>query len=725
MGHSTENTSKLLKRFEPTELVLHWANAVPFVTLLCTGGLIIAYRFLHYDASLFNLLRVVHKTTGIIWPLALASSFIFFGPRLNFGNLRQIFSLGVQDIKWMIVAFRSLYHPELQPPPAAKFNTGQKINSILVVVYAVLFPASGLVMWFYGTVLISWYFHAALFFMAATSVGGHLYLSFLNPSTRVGLGGIFHGWVPDYYIIHHHSLTLAPAEQQEFQKDSHALGGSFMKMEIIILILTFVLGFAGLKIFNAARRASLARGFDALIAPNDLSKAHQIKEIDKCDKCHALTGEIKDENCLKCHKIIQQRKEGAIGYHGKNKGPCRKCHKEHPGVVGKIIKLDQEKFDHNLADFKLEGKHREVKCDKCHRRWSTGEDHGFYIGIKHDACTDCHKDPHRSELGDKCNTCHTVAGWKGRELRFDHDRDSKFRLEGKHRNLKCVECHHPRPKDAALATALFKNLRYDQCADCHKVSHKAEIPDDKCKTCHNMISWKGKDLLFDHDRDSKFKLEGKHKTVKCVECHQPRPKGAALATALFKNLKHDLCKDCHKDPHKSELGDKCKSCHTMNAWKGKDLVFDHERDSKFHLEGKHKTVKCVECHQPRPKGAALSTAEFKNLKHDLCKDCHKDPHKSELGDKCKSCHTMNGWKGKDLIFDHDRDSKYKLEGKHKTVKCVECHQPRPKDAALSTAEFKNLKHDNCKDCHKDPHKGALGSSCTYCHNYLTWEKKKS
>ena len=567
-----------IKRFEFSEIVLHWANAVPFLILLTTGALMMFSRFSHIDASILGVIKDIHKITGVTWVVLLTCAFLFTGLRLNLSNLGQILSWSADDLRWLVTAFRSIYNKNVKVPDSWKFNTGQKINSIWVVLYYIGFPVTGFIMYFHGSILLAWYLHASLFFTAISTVTGHLYLGFVNPSTRVGLGGIFHGWVPRYYVEHHHALTLRDAKKAKEDAGGgpdykNLLGGSFMKAEIVILILAIIFGIAGFKVFYEGKRASLKRGLNSIIVPDELSPAHRLKEINRCTDCHDYTGELKDEKCFRCHKKIKERMEKKIGYHGNRKDHCRKCHREHPGILGKIIKLDQKKFDHNLALYKLEGKHAQVKCDGCHKKRtrtnveddSTG---GYYIGVKFEFCTDCHKDPHKNELGEKCKTCHTLQGWKGKDVVFDHDRDSKYHLEGKHKTVKCVECHVPRPKDAALATALFKNLKYKLCTDCHKDPHRNELG-EKCKTCHTLQGWKGKDVKFDHDKDSKYKLEGKHKDVKCAKCHKPKSENAALATALFKNLKYKLCTDCHKDPHKNKLGSACEYCHNLQGWEKK------------------------------------------------------------------------------------------------------------------------------------------------------------
>jgi hypothetical protein len=60
------------------------------------------------------------------------------------------------------------------------------------------------------------------------------------------------------------------------------------------------------------------------------------------------------------------------------------------------------------------------------------------VPIAHDACTDCHTDPHLADLGTTCTGCHGAADW--RVSRFDHDL-ARFHLEGVHTDLACAACH--------------------------------------------------------------------------------------------------------------------------------------------------------------------------------------------------------------------------------------------------------------------------------------------
>jgi hypothetical protein len=51
-----------------------------------------------------------------------------------------------------------------------------------------------------------------------------------------------------------------------------------------------------------------------------------------------------------------------------------------------------------------------------------------YTEIKFSLRSDCRKDPHQSQLGANCESCYSLLGWRGKELRFDHDKDTKFAL---------------------------------------------------------------------------------------------------------------------------------------------------------------------------------------------------------------------------------------------------------------------------------------------------------
>jgi hypothetical protein len=250
---------------------------------------------------------------------------------------------------------------------------------------------------------------------------------------------------------------------------------------------------------------------------------------------------------------------------------------------------------------------------------------------------------------------------------------------------------------------MYKEAPKD-CFGCHQKDdkHKTNLGKE-CADCHNAQDWKTTEGRFKHDK-TKFQLRNAHAapTVKCVACHKD--------LTSYRNTPL-LCISCHKkdDKHETQLGDKCESCHNDKAWKG--TTFNHGK-SRFPLTGRHIIAECKKCHE---------TLRYKDAPRD-CYSCHKkeDKHKQIFGVKCESCHNTRAWTT--WSFNHDTQTKYRLESSHIKVACESCHKqvaPSGKDAApLGSA---------CVSCHRkdDTHNGGFGPRCDQCHQVESWKKVKT
>jgi hypothetical protein len=278
---------------------------------------------------------------------------------------------------------------------------------------------------------------------------------------------------------------------------------------------------------------------------------------------------------------------------------CGDCHSERDWKVGR--------FDHAKTRFPLLGKHNAIKCESCHKS-----------PVFKDApstCIGCHRkdDKHKGALGEPCGNCHTERNWK--EIKFDHAK-TKFPLLQSHARVKCEACH--RDPDYARTPK--------DCYGCHKKDDKHEGQvGTKCESCHDAGSWKK--AQFDHAR-SRFPLLGGHLVVPCKKCH---------ATPRYKDAKSD-CLACHDkdDVHKRRLGPSCESCHNARSWKSWD--FNHDRQTKFALDGAHRKIDCYACHRERvQKRATLPSS---------CVSCHaaEDVHDGGFGKQCERCHVTSSFK---------------------------------------------------------------------------------
>lgn len=504
----------------------------------------------------------------------------------------------------------------------------------------------------------------------------------------------------------------------------------------------------------------------AQIAPGPLSKAHAgLKGLLNCTSCHGLLR--RGLKCLGCHDEINRRVKANLGYHARayksSGGNCAQCHEEHRGPEFVFVPLDRENFNHgDQTGFTLAGKHREQKCESCHNETNMDVAMRSEIKLKdlnrsflglHRECTSCHNDPHQQQLGDDCLKCHTVKVWSPASG-FNHS-STALPLTGRHRQVPCERCHpgiavdrtsgvqvrKPLLKDSSDKRLLFKGLSFSDCGSCHTDPHHGAFKElnlkGGCEACHTTAGWKnnrpGED--FNHTL-TKFRLIGKHSDLSCNTCHKNSNFRIPIA--------HDLCGDCHEDPHKGEYysqpdGLDCSACHSPMSFKPSLFNTESHMKSAFPLEGKHATLPCSECHRHEGR---QSPQAFDKL---LCSECHADPHAGEFAsdpydNKCDLCHTAEGFETTTFTPQRHMQTRFPLAGIHAQLACDKCHEPFPgnsdnsskipgtfleisaPDAANSSiaAGAKQRYHfvsSDCDTCHSDPHgiRPQAGLPCRTCH----------
>jgi hypothetical protein len=288
----------------------------------------------------------------------------------------------------------------------------------------------------------------------------------------------------------------------------------------------------------------------------------------------------------------------------------------------------------------------------------------------------------------------------------------------------CTDCHVGNTKD----------LSNDKCLNCHDHTNlrdriaagkgfhaSAKVKGKECKTCHvehkgkqfDIMGWKTvtseKDHSdFDHEQTG-WKLNGKHASTKCADCHKVKDK---QGLQVFMGTDR-LCGSagCHaKDqPHKFEASERdkllCERCHNESVWKPaknpSQQKFDHNdrKDAKMPLLGSHVDVACEKCH---PK----SVFHLPFPQPDNCgnQGCHQSPHAGLLFGirPCEWCHSPSFKTLKEQNFDHTEKTKFDLgpghdPKKNPKIKCYDCHTKALGEAKPNGA---------CEICHaKDSHHG--------------------
>ena len=471
---------------------------------------------------------------------------------------------------------------------------------------------------------------------------------------------------------------------------------------------------------NRTRMLWQADGLQAVL-PGDLclnhAKAVQDPAADGCLSCHAYFSPLSSDACLSCHKTVARFNQEKLGYHGTLGNDCVACHPDHRGTNADIRGLDRERFSHDLARYRLEGKHATVACKECHL-WSAAPEHSRslrYLDLPYAACTDCHANPHRETTYDSCKGCHVPDGWQDPHLRFVHDRDSRYPLKGKHAAVACVKCHprhEPGPEGRLLLTGVGQT-----CVDCHSDPHRSK-GSSACARCHTVDGWRSPHLVYAEDPHKRYPLTGAHAPAACKKCHKPSEDEKGKISFTLSGF-DTRCVDCHANPHQTATAHDCQRCHTTKSWRTPDILFVHDRDSTYHLLGKHATTACDKCHRPAKPPETRPPFLLKQI-GEKCVDCHKDPHRQQFKESCETCHSEKGWKGEFVVDSHLGDDAYLLAGQHAKVTCLKCHPPAAGETTLAASRMAKTP-TTCVACHPDPHRGELSTECQACHNEHGWK----
>jgi hypothetical protein len=419
---------------------------------------------------------------------------------------------------------------------------------------------------------------------------------------------------------------------------------------------------------------------ERFVMPGPVVEAHAEHE-QVCVRCHVrFQRESQRMLCLDCHVEIADDLVTGTGFHSLSPAvgdtECATCHTDHEGRGADILGLDEASFDHELTDFPLRGEHAQRVCVDCHAADAT-----FHAAETE--CYSCHMedDPHRGNLGEACADCHSETAWT--DVTFDHDSVTGYPLTGAHAATTCVSCHVEQRYESTP----------DTCIGCHRDDDThLGTNGPTCQDCHSTQNWQ--DVLFDHFVRSGFALDGAHSDLTCESCHEGNKLEQQPPTA---------CYGCHQedDTHDGVNGTVCNDCHRVTEWL--DVTFDHARDADFALNGAHAELECASCHL-EPVAAALPATG--------CFGCHAedDPHESQLGEQCATCHSEIAWT-QSLRFDHDL-TRFPLLGRHAETVCEDCHASH---AYLDAPE-------QCIDCHRedDAHERRLGQDCGLCHNPNDW-----
>jgi len=256
-----------------------------------------------------------------------------------------------------------------------------------------------------------------------------------------------------------------------------------------------------------------------------------------CLQCH-FSGENHDvinpgitltaENrCLACHEDKHKNEFGA---------KCNDCHNY-------TNWKEVNSFDHNSTKFKLQGKHENTECLKCHKPEKTKS-------LEFDFCGRCHEDRHANQFNKyentlDCGACHNENNWTPSYYSIETHQTSNFKLEGAHLAVPCFKCHQPSSEYDNTVQYIFQDLKCQTChTDIHYSQFEEKVNNSDCTSCHSVEQWKI--INFDHSNTT-FPLDGEHLKVECKKCHFPEMifvNNSFESFVRYKPINHG-CSDCH------------------------------------------------------------------------------------------------------------------------------------------------------------------------------------
>ncbi len=265
----------------------------------------------------------------------------------------------------------------------------------------------------------------------------------------------------------------------------------------------------------------------------------------------------------------------------------------------------------------------------------------------------------------------------------------------------CAVCHHYTPEGAAHPACRTCHEAGDMHEDMHKPGLKGAYH-RQCLGCHR---------------------EWSHET-KCGVCHEPRPEGAATASAEHASkddiigVEHPPIPEPDEHFYQTRFGED----------EGSVVLFAHKRHTQqydLRCVDCHLGDGCVRCHESGNRAAAAALASKEP--HETCSGCH------DTDDDCSSCHREPGQE-MPKAFNH-ASTGFSLAPHHRKLSCRTCHDSVPYQArsgecsgchrdwgngkvdhsVLAGLKLDEIHSDiDCETCHMD-NKFAAPPSCEACH----------
>jgi len=191
----------------------HWVHASTYIPLAITGFIIFAPWFQHLtQGSAGATFSGLHRGFAIVLGL-MPVIYALVEPRRLIMHLRENFTFTREDVGWLKAAIPYyVLGQHVDMPPQPRFNTGERLNAVAIIIGTGSFGVTGFLMWFGRGHIPPVLFQLAVLVHDLTAIITfamfivHFFLAVVHPLMWQSLVSMRYGVISESYAREHHAM---------------------------------------------------------------------------------------------------------------------------------------------------------------------------------------------------------------------------------------------------------------------------------------------------------------------------------------------------------------------------------------------------------------------------------------------------------------------------------------------------------------------------------------
>jgi formate dehydrogenase gamma subunit len=202
--------------------MLHWAIAVPYMICWLSAVILVLVYNPSPSRPFRDVFAVMHRVAalGLLVLPAIAMLKNRKDYRMHLYNIKCAWWWSLNDLKWLALMGLAAISKKIILPEQEKFNAAEKVNFMSVMVACPIFIVTGIMIWTQTAAWAAWLVHGLLALMVSPTMLGHIYMATVNPDTRIGISGMFSGYVDRQWARHHYGIWYKEHFEKNVQSGS-------------------------------------------------------------------------------------------------------------------------------------------------------------------------------------------------------------------------------------------------------------------------------------------------------------------------------------------------------------------------------------------------------------------------------------------------------------------------------------------------------------------------